>query len=73
MLQESSDDVESLQKIIGLCGSFLIIHEDIIYFVHQSAKDYLIIKAFAIIFPSGRKETHYDIFLRSLYVMSRML
>ncbi len=73
ILQESSDDVESLQEIISLCGSFLTIREDIIYFVHQSAKDYLITKAFAIIFPSGREETHYEIFSRSLHVMSRTL
>ena len=73
MLQESSDDVESLQEIIGLCGSFLTIREDVIYFVHQSAKDYLITKAFATIFPSGREETHYEIFSRSLHVMSRTL
>jgi NACHT domain/Heterokaryon incompatibility protein (HET) len=73
MLQESSDDVESLQEIIGLCGSFLTIRKDIIYFVHQSAKDYLITKAFATTFPSGREETHYEIFLRSLHVMSKTL
>src|SRR6266480_3335610 len=73
ILQESSDDVESLQEIISLCGSFLTIREDIIYFVHQSAKDYLITKAFAIIFPSGREETHYEIFSGSLHVMSRTL
>lgn len=29
-------------EIISLCGSFLTIRKDIIYFVHQSAKDYLI-------------------------------
>jgi len=73
MLQESSDDVESLQEIIGLCGSFLTIREDIIYFVHHSAKDYLITKTFATIFASGREETHYEIFSRSLHVMSRTL
>ena len=73
MLEESSDDVESLQEIIGLCGSFLIVRKDTIYFVHQSAKDYLLAKASVEIFPSGKGETHYEIFSRSLEVMSRTL
>jgi hypothetical protein len=73
VLEESSDDIESLQEIIGLCGSFLTVRKDTIYFVHQSAKDYLLAKAFATIFPSERGETHYEIFSRSLKVMFRTL
>ena len=73
ILEEMSDDLESLQEIIGLCGSFLTIREDTIYFVHQSAKDYLLIKAFNEIFSSGKEEAHYVIFLRSLQAMSRTL
>jgi hypothetical protein len=72
-LEEMSDDLESLIEIIGLCGSFLAIREDIIYFVHQSVKDYLFGKAFDEIFPSGKGEAHYIIFSRSLQVMSRTL
>ena len=41
--------------------------------MHQSAKDYLLIKAFNEIFPSGRGEAHYVIFSRSLQVISRTL
>jgi hypothetical protein len=73
VLEDMSDDVESLQEIIGFCGSFLTVREDAIYFVHQSAKDYLFAKAFNEIFPSGKEGTHRDIFLRSLEVMSRTL
>ncbi|KAK5311180.1 hypothetical protein LTR93_011809 [Exophiala xenobiotica] len=73
MLEDTSDDTESLQEIIGLCGSFLTIRNDTVYFVHQSAKDYLHTKAFAEIFPSGKEETHDRIFSRSLEVMSRTL
>jgi NACHT domain/Heterokaryon incompatibility protein (HET) len=73
MLEDMSDDLESLQEIIGLCGSFLTIREGTIYFVHQSAKDYLLTNAFDEIFPSGREEAHYVIFSRSLQVMSRTL
>ncbi len=72
MLKESND-VVSIQEIIGLCGSFLIVRKDRIYFVHQSAKDYLLAKASDKIFPSGREEIHYEIFSRSLEVMSTTL
>jgi len=73
MLEDMSDDLESLREIIGLCGSFLTIQEATIYFMHQSAKDYLFIKAFNKIFPSGSGEAHYIIFSRLLLVMSRAL
>ncbi|KAL7911955.1 hypothetical protein GGI35DRAFT_492027 [Trichoderma velutinum] len=32
---------EHLKTVVRMCGSFLIIKEDVVYFVHQSAKDYL--------------------------------
>jgi hypothetical protein len=73
VLEDISDDIQSLQEIIGFCGSFLTVRKDVIYFIHQSAKDYLLTKAFNEIFPSGKEGTHYDIFLRSLEVMSRTL
>lgn len=41
--------------------------------MHQSAKDYLFKEAGDEIFPSGKEETHYAIFLRSLHVMSKTL
>ena len=73
MLEDMSDDLESVGEIISLCGSFLTVREGTIYFVHQSAKDYLFKEAFDEIFPSGKEEAHYVIFLRSLQVMSRTL
>jgi hypothetical protein len=72
-LEDMSDDLQSLAEIIGLCGSFLIIREGTIYFVHQSAKDYLFEKAFDKIFLSGREEVHYVIFSRSFQDLSRTL
>jgi hypothetical protein len=73
MLDDMADDLESVREIIGLCGSFLTIRESTIYFVHQSAKDFLFAKAFSTIFPSGREDIHYEISSRSLQVMSRTL
>jgi len=73
MLEDISDDLESLEEIIGHCGSFLTLRERRIYFVHQSARDFLLTKARDKIFPSGREEVNYTIFSRSLEVMSRTL
>jgi NACHT domain/Heterokaryon incompatibility protein (HET) len=72
-LEDTSDDMESLHAIIGLCGSFLTIRNDTIYFVHQSAKDYLLAKASSEIFPTGQGEAHHEIFSRSLEVLSKIL
>ncbi|KAH7308785.1 WD40-repeat-containing domain protein [Rhexocercosporidium sp. MPI-PUGE-AT-0058] len=72
-LENIADDHESLVATIGLCGSFLALRETTIYFVHQSAKDFLLKEATNDIFPSGTNGTHHTIFSRSLQVMSRTL
>ncbi|WPJ66902.1 hypothetical protein SMAC4_14095 [Sordaria macrospora] len=84
-LDDTCDDFESLETIIGLCGSFLTLRERTIYFVHQSAKDFLLgnasdkagnqasQEAFKWIFPAGKADVNYTIFLRSLDAMSRVL
>ncbi|KAH6661459.1 heterokaryon incompatibility protein [Plectosphaerella plurivora] len=36
------EDVHHLEQIVASCGSFLTLREDSIYFVHQSAKDFLL-------------------------------
>ncbi|KAJ5456080.1 uncharacterized protein N7458_004344 [Penicillium daleae] len=62
---------ESLEEIIGLCGSFLTIRGRTISLVHQSAKDFLLQEA--EIFPGGEDIVHYSIFSRSLRAMARTL
>ncbi|WQF90411.1 Putative quinoprotein alcohol dehydrogenase-like superfamily [Colletotrichum destructivum] len=74
--RDLADDHKSLQEIISLCGSFLTIREDTVYFVHQSAKDFLLNKeytAFDQILPSGIAHQHHVIFSRSLDVLSSTL
>ncbi|KAI9662762.1 MAG: hypothetical protein M1829_006157 [Trizodia sp. TS-e1964] len=73
MLKDMAHDLESLQEILSLCGSFLTVQEGTIYFVHQSARDYLLTYASDIIFPFGMRGAHYAIFSRSLQVMSKTL
>ncbi len=73
MPENLSDDYASLREIIGWCGSLLSLRGSTIYFVHQSAKDYLLKKASTEVFPSGKEKVHYIIFSKSLRVMSRTL
>jgi len=72
-LEHTADDKESIREIIDLCGSFLTLRGNTVYFVHQSAKDFLLANAPDVIFPSGQEEAHYVVFSRSLYVMSGIL
>jgi hypothetical protein len=71
-LDDITDNTERLE-IISLCGSFLTLREETVYFVHQSAKEFLLARAAQAVFPSGRESVHYAIFARSLQTMSRTL
>jgi hypothetical protein len=73
VLKDMADDLESLRDIISLCGSFLTIREGTIYFVHQSAKDYLLDYTSDKIFLSGKRGAYYTIFSRSLQALSQSL
>ncbi|KAK6605156.1 Vegetative incompatibility protein HET-E-1-like protein 15 [Botrytis cinerea] len=68
-----ASDYEALSEIIGLCGSFLMLRERTIFFVHQSAKDFLIKKASKDIFLSTMENVHSRVFSRSLQAMSPIL
>ncbi|OPB46931.1 hypothetical protein A0O28_0070550 [Trichoderma guizhouense] len=60
---------EPLKLLVRMCGSFLTIRGDVVYFVHQSAKDYLIGEGRNRILPSGSETIHRDMFNRSLEAM----
>jgi hypothetical protein len=62
-----------LERMVKLCGSFLTIRENYVYLIHQSAKDYLSNNASAEMFPAGRANVHYDLFSRSLSILSQTL
>lgn len=72
-VEDISDDLESVRELISLCGSFLTLREDTVYFVHQSAKDFLFAEAFNKVFPFGSAEAHRIVFLRSLNLLSNTL
>ncbi|KAL8825037.1 MAG: hypothetical protein Q9191_004658 [Dirinaria sp. TL-2023a] len=71
--EDFSDDLRSLGEIINRCGSFLTLREHTVYFVHQSAKDFLFRRTPSFIFPSGEAEVHCSIFRKSLESMCRTL
>ena len=73
ILNDMANDQVSVQEIIGFCGSFLTIRDGTIYFVHQSAKDFLLKKASDKNFPSCIRDIHHTIFSRSLQIMSGIL
>ncbi|KAJ6194074.1 hypothetical protein J3E72DRAFT_387906 [Bipolaris maydis] len=67
------NDLESVREIIGLCRSFLTLRDDTVYFVHQSAKDFLITKALNDVFLDGIECVHRDIFAKSLFILHKTL
>jgi hypothetical protein len=71
--EQISTNPDKVMKVVNKCGSFLTIRENRIYFIHQSAKDFLLGKAFDRAFPSGKAEVNYTMFSRSREVMSRTL
>jgi hypothetical protein len=71
-LEDMADETE-VREIIGLCGSFLTLREDTVYFVHQSARDFLFAKAFDEVFPDGIEDGHRVMFSRSLAILSKTL
>ncbi|KAH7033954.1 beta transducin-like protein HET-E2C [Macrophomina phaseolina] len=72
-VEDMSDDLDSVREIISLCGSFLTLREDTVYFVHQSAKDFLFAEAFDEVFPCGSTDAHRMVFLKSLKLLSKTL
>ena len=68
------DDPEILKEVVELCGSFLTLKgETTIYFVHQSAKEFLFGQFHGQIFPRGIGEQHLSIAIQSLASMRKIL
>ena len=72
-LADFDGDLESIREIISLCGSFLTLRDDIVYFIHQSAKDFLVTKALNKVFPNGIECVHQDVFAKSLTILYKTL
>ncbi|KAG9198744.1 hypothetical protein G6514_009608 [Epicoccum nigrum] len=72
LLEDVTDEAE-VQEIVSLCGSFLTLRGETVYFVHQSAQDFLLKKASDDVFPDSIEAAHQKMFLRSLAILSRTL
>ncbi|RSL72488.1 hypothetical protein CEP53_001148 [Fusarium sp. AF-6] len=56
---------DMLPKMIMKCGCFLTVRDKVVYFVHQSAKDFLL-KQQGALFPTGLLRHHLELFHKSL-------
>ncbi|KAH7382615.1 WD40-repeat-containing domain protein [Phaeosphaeria sp. MPI-PUGE-AT-0046c] len=65
-LEDFVDNLDLVREMIDLCGSFLTMRDDTVYFVHQSAKDFLLAEASNEVFPKGVKDIHQAIFSASV-------
>ncbi|PVI01519.1 hypothetical protein DM02DRAFT_591000 [Periconia macrospinosa] len=72
-LEDIEDDPESIRHILGHCGSFLILREDTIFFVHQSAQEFLSKQVSEGVLPLGKEGIHWNICSNSLQAMSKTL
>ncbi|KAL6814637.1 quinon protein alcohol dehydrogenase-like superfamily [Trichoderma camerunense] len=70
---KSSYNILDMKDIVRDCASLLAIRDDIVYFVHQSVKDYMVGKASNSIFPSGIPYQHQKMFEISMNAMFRIL
>ncbi|KAL2886164.1 Vegetative incompatibility protein HET-E-1 [Ceratocystis lukuohia] len=75
ILVEALEDLEKedVKHLLTSCGSFLTVHNDVVSFVHQSARDYFVEKAADKIIPSGIHHQHQQACLRSLAILSKKL
>lgn len=64
-------ELRDIRDMAKTCGSILSIRDNTVYFIHQSAKDYLVENATRRIFPILHQ--HYKMFEASLDAMSNIL
>jgi hypothetical protein len=71
-LLDISDDFrdEDLEELVAACGSFLVVREGMVRFVHQSAKDFLLKDEK---FVSELGSQHHAVLCRSLDILSMTL
>lgn len=72
-LPQTIAQVPELDRMVSMCSSFLTVRESYVYFIYQSAKDYLVTNQSTVIFSAGCERIHYEIYSRSLNAMSNTL
>ncbi|KAK5710084.1 hypothetical protein LTR17_019197 [Elasticomyces elasticus] len=72
-LSEVFNDPAAVISMIEHCGSFLTVRGVHVYFVHESAREFLSQAVCSELYPFGKGPVHYEIFLRSLQDLSLTL
>jgi hypothetical protein len=67
------EDSTELADVIQCCGSFLLVRQNVVYFVHQSAKDFVVKLQEAPLFAKGIHFKHTSLCIASLNAFSRQL
>ena len=70
--REVRNSKKQLRNLVEECGSFLVLQNDTIQFVHASAQKYILGHHQQMLFPSGQYALHHDLFKRSMGAMSRL-
>ncbi|KAK5992534.1 Vegetative incompatibility protein HET-E-1 [Cladobotryum mycophilum] len=65
--EDVQSDIDSIEEIVKMCGSFLIIRNGTVYIIHQSAKDYLCKSTFVL--PGGMEQEQYFMSKRLLSIL----
>jgi hypothetical protein len=68
-LNELNIDERVFPDVIAECGSFLTARENTVFFIHQSAKDFLINESGPVLFKSGLAQHHCALFQRSIAML----
>ncbi|KAI0454980.1 beta transducin-like protein HET-D2Y [Xylaria acuta] len=71
-LQDDLDD-DGMKEVAANCGSFLAVRNHLIYFVHQSATDFILNKTSHEVMSGSIENEHLSIFSRSLQNLSQVL
>ncbi|OAQ59890.2 WD domain, g-beta repeat domain-containing protein [Pochonia chlamydosporia 170] len=69
----SQFELDDAVEVIHSCGSFVTIRHDMVYFVHQSAKDFLLDRAKNTVMPFDMSHNNYRICIRSLDILAETL
>jgi hypothetical protein len=71
--EDLCDDLRSVGHLVDQCASFLTVRKNIVYFVHQSAKDYMTVGRGQEILTSRQDYGHDQVSSRCLNTMSKLL
>ncbi|KAL2885250.1 Vegetative incompatibility protein HET-E-1 [Ceratocystis lukuohia] len=64
---------EDIEEVVASCGSLFTLHNNVVSFVHQSAKDYFQGEALNQVLPFGISHQHQVVLVRSLELLRQTL